>query len=78
MFIAGDISPVDVITHLPVLCEDHDVPYIYVPSKQDLGSAGSTKRPTSVIMIPFKKDSDFADSYKEVIDEVKELSAKLV
>lgn len=35
--IAGDISPIDVITPLPVLCEDADVPYIYVPSKDELG-----------------------------------------
>ena len=32
--IAGDISPIDVITPLPVLCEDNDVPYVYVPSKE--------------------------------------------
>lgn len=32
--IAGDISPVDVISPLPVLCEEHDIPYIYVPSKE--------------------------------------------
>ena len=32
--IAGDISPIDVITHLPVFCEDRDVPYIFVPSKE--------------------------------------------
>ena len=32
--IAGDISPIDVITPLPILCEDHDVPYIYVRSKE--------------------------------------------
>ena len=32
--IAGDISPIDVITHLPVLCEENDIPYIYVPSKE--------------------------------------------
>ena len=31
--IAGDISPIDVISHVPVLCEDSKVPYIYVPSK---------------------------------------------
>ena len=31
--IAGDISPIDVIIHLPVMCEDRDIPYIYVPSK---------------------------------------------
>jgi len=32
--IAGDISPIDVITPLPVLCEDNDIPYVYVPSKE--------------------------------------------
>lgn len=49
--IAADISPLDVISHLPVLCEDHDVPYIWVPSRQSLGEAGNTKRPTSVVMM---------------------------
>lgn len=50
VIIAGDISPIDVISHLPILCEDADVPYVYVPSKEDLGSAGSTKRPTSCVV----------------------------
>jgi len=49
--LAADISPFDVISHIPVLCEDHNVPYIYVPSRAELGTAGSTKRPTSVVMI---------------------------
>ena len=32
--LAGDISPIDVITHVPVLCEDNDIPYVYVPAKE--------------------------------------------
>jgi hypothetical protein len=32
--IAGNISPIDVITHVPVLCEEADIPYVYVPSKE--------------------------------------------
>lgn len=36
--IAGDIYPIDVISHLPVLCEEKDTAYIYVPSKHDLGA----------------------------------------
>lgn len=32
--IAGNISPIDVITHVPILCEESDVPYVYVPSKE--------------------------------------------
>ena len=49
--LAGNISPIDVITHLPLLCEDNDVPYCYVPSKEDLGAAAQTKRPTSCMLV---------------------------
>jgi H/ACA ribonucleoprotein complex subunit 2 len=35
--LAADISPMDVISHIPVLCEDHSIPYIYVP-KQGKGA----------------------------------------
>ncbi|XP_028193322.1 H/ACA ribonucleoprotein complex subunit 2-like protein [Glycine soja] len=35
--IAGNISPIDVITHVPILCEESDIPYIYVSSKENHG-----------------------------------------
>ena len=31
--LAADISPIDVISHLPVMCEDENINYCYVPSK---------------------------------------------
>lgn len=49
--LAADISPMDVISHIPVLCEDHNIPYIFVTSRAELGAASATKRPTSVVMI---------------------------
>jgi H/ACA ribonucleoprotein complex subunit 2 len=49
--LAADISPMDVISHIPVLCEDHGIPYIFVSSRAELGAAGATKRPTSVVMV---------------------------
>lgn len=64
--IAGDISPVDVISHLPTLCEDRQIPYIYVPSKLDLGAASCTKRPTSCVLVSVK--DSFAD--KELYDKM--------
>jgi H/ACA ribonucleoprotein complex subunit 2 len=51
VILAADISPMDVISHIPVLCEDHNIPYIYVTSRAELGMAGQTKRPTSVVMV---------------------------
>ncbi|KAH7011479.1 50S ribosomal protein L30e-like protein [Ilyonectria destructans] len=56
VIIAGDISPMDVISHLPVLCEDHNVPFIFVTSRAELGAAAKTKRPTSVVMIMEKPE----------------------
>lgn len=76
--IAADISPMDVISHIPVLCEEHNIPYIFVTSRAELGAAGNTKRPTSVVMICKDRGSkkasddkaeDEAD-YKEAYDSV--------
>ena len=49
--LAADTEPLEILLHLPLLAEDKNVPYVFVPSKADLGSAGSTKRPTSVVMV---------------------------
>lgn len=74
--IAGDISPIDVVVHLPIMCEDRQIPYFYVPSKLDLGSAASTKRPTSCILLT-PKDS-FADMalYQKLFKEAEDALAK--
>ncbi len=37
MILAGNITPIDVITHIPILCEEHQIPYVWVPSKEQLG-----------------------------------------
>ena len=65
--LAADISPLDVISHLPVLCEDHGVPYVYVTSRAELGIASGTKRPTSVVMVVREKGKKrgVADAEKE-------------
>ena len=69
--IAGDISPVEVICHVPILCEEKDVAYIYVPSKEDLGLASLTKRPTSIVLVTCKDDSDFKKEYAELEADLK-------
>ena len=66
--IAGDISPIDVITHLPILCEESDISYCYVPSKEELGGAALTKRPTSCVLI--KSSSDVKDLFEECVGEL--------
>ncbi|CAI5720707.1 unnamed protein product [Peronospora destructor] len=72
--IAGDISPVDVISHIPVLCEENDIPYIFTPSKVDLGVSALSKRPTSCILItPKKAGFNAQEAYDELLDDVKQV-----
>ncbi|KAK8949974.1 H/ACA ribonucleoprotein complex subunit 2-like protein [Platanthera guangdongensis] len=84
--IAGNISPIDVITHVPILCEESDIPYIYVPSKEDLATAAATKRPTCCMLVltkPVKGELDqevqekLRTEYDQVVSEVKELESSL-
>ena len=35
--IAEDVEPPEVVAHLPILCDERKAPFIFVPSKQQLG-----------------------------------------
>jgi len=37
IILAADATPLEIILHLPLLCEDKSVPYIFVPSMAELG-----------------------------------------
>ncbi|EDO25827.1 predicted protein, partial [Nematostella vectensis] len=66
-----DFQAIDVISHIPVMCEDSKIPYAYVPSKVDLGASSLTKRPTSIVLI--KKHEDITEPYEECYDSIKAL-----
>lgn len=73
--LAGDTLPIDVYCHLPVMCEDRNLPYAYIPSKVDLGSSAGSKRPTCVILI--KPHQDYQEAYDECVEEVSSLPKPL-
>ncbi|PSS08321.1 H/ACA ribonucleoprotein complex subunit 2-like protein [Actinidia chinensis var. chinensis] len=84
--IAGNISPIDVITHVPILCEESDIPYIYVPSKEDLANAGATKRPTCCVLVLTKptkgelaqeEQEKLKSDYDQVVSDVSELASSM-
>lgn len=67
---AGDVTPIEVMCHLPAVCEEKNIPYVFTPSRQDLGTAMGVKRGSLMVMI---KESD---EYKDVLDECrKEIQA---
>ena len=49
---AEDVDPVEILVHIPMLCEEKRIPYVYVPKKQRLGqSAGLSKSAASVAVV---------------------------
>merc|ERR1719246_174263 len=71
-FLAGDIFPLDVFAHVPVLCEEKGVHYVYVKSRHELGAACQTKRPISLLMVlEPKADASYAKTYEQVLAGIK-------
>lgn len=62
---AGDTEPVEIICHLPLVCEEVDLPYCYVPSKAALGAACGSRKHTCCVFI---KSSE---QFKEIFDDCK-------
>ena len=79
VIIAADISPIDVLSHLPLLCEDKGIPYMYVKSRAEVGEACKTKRPTSCVMIcrPEKKHEETREAFKECKEKILEVNKYL-
>ncbi|XP_035415765.1 H/ACA ribonucleoprotein complex subunit 2 isoform X2 [Cygnus olor] len=73
--LAGDTLPIDVYCHIPIMCEDRNLPYAYVPSKSDLGAAAGSKRPTCVILI--KPHEEYQEAYDECLEDVEALPMPL-
>ena len=48
---AEDVTPEEVLAHMPILCEEKNIPYTYVPSKEELGSSAGLKVPTAAVAI---------------------------
>ena len=73
--IAGDVSPIDVVSHIPVCCEKNGIPYVFVPSRELLGECAGTKRPTSVVvLLKPKKDFKHRETYDKLLEVVKEFN----
>lgn len=64
---AGDITPIDVMVHLPGVCEEKNIPYIYTPSRKDLGAALGVKRGCLVVLV--RPNNEYEDIYKELHEE---------
>jgi large subunit ribosomal protein L7Ae len=69
--IAEDVEPAEIVAHLPPLCDEKGIPYIYVPSKRELGAAAGIDVGAAAVTIAEAGGATAA--VKEIVERIQEL-----
>ncbi|CAH1794136.1 unnamed protein product, partial [Owenia fusiformis] len=70
---AADAEPLEILLHLPLLCEDKNVPYVFVRSKQALGRACGVQRPVIACSVETKEGSQLKQQIITIQNSIEKL-----
>ncbi|KAK8795652.1 hypothetical protein WA158_000309 [Blastocystis sp. Blastoise] len=70
---AADAEPLEILLHLPLLCEDKNIPYVFVPSKTALGRACGVTRPVIACSVVKNDSSQLKDQIQNLKIEIEKL-----
>lgn len=70
---AADATPLEILLHLPLLCEDKNVPYVFVKSKQALGRACGVSRSVIACSITVNEGSQLKSNIDSIHKEIEKL-----
>lgn len=73
IIMAADTEPLEILLHLPLLCEDKNVPYVFVPSKIALGRACGVSRPVVSCSILSNESSQLATQIQNIRGQIEQL-----
>uniref|UniRef100_A0A383VE24 Ribosomal protein eL8/eL30/eS12/Gadd45 domain-containing protein n=1 Tax=Tetradesmus obliquus TaxID=3088 RepID=A0A383VE24_TETOB len=70
---AADTEPIEILLHLPLLAEDKNVPYVFVPSKAALGRACGVSRPVIAASVTTNEGSQLKSQIQSLKDAIEKL-----
>ncbi|KAG0172686.1 RNA binding protein snu13 [Apophysomyces sp. BC1034] len=70
---AADAEPLEILLHLPLLCEDKNVPYVFVPSKTALGRACGVSRSVISASVTTNEASDLKPQILTIKNQIEKL-----
>mmetsp|Transcript_36221 Transcript_36221/g.72708 ORF Transcript_36221/g.72708 Transcript_36221/m.72708 type:complete len:127 (+) Transcript_36221:659-1039(+) len=70
IILAADSDPIEIVLHLPLVCEDKNVPYIFIHSKLALGKACGVSRSVIACCITVSINSKVNDQIKQIKDKI--------
>jgi large subunit ribosomal protein L7Ae len=72
VMIAEDVDPPEVVAHLPELCDERGIPYLYINSKSELGKmSGINVGAASVCIVDFGEAGENAETIISKLKRVK-------
>ena len=71
--LAADAEPLEILLPLPLLCEDKNVPYVFVLSKLALGRACGVSRPVIACAVTSNEASQLKDQIVQLKDKIEQL-----
>jgi U4/U6 small nuclear ribonucleoprotein SNU13 len=73
IIIAADAKPLEIVLHLPLLCEDKNVPYVFVESQKLLGRSCGVSRPVIAVSILNKTPENLKKTVDKLKDKIEQL-----
>lgn len=70
---AADAEPLEILLHLPLLCEDKNVPYVFVRSKKALGRACGVSRPIVACSVTINEGSQLKSQITTIQQDIEKL-----
>ena len=71
--LTADTEPLEILLHLPLLCEDKNVPYVFVPSKTALGRACGMSRPVIACAVTVNEGSQLKPQIQSLQQSIEKL-----
>merc|ERR1712088_732348 len=71
--LAADSEPLEILLHIPLLCEDKNVPYVFVRSKQALGRACGVSRPVIAASVTQNEGSQIKPQILTIQQDIEKL-----
>ena len=68
--IAADITPAEIVMHLPAICQEKKIPYLFVNTRAELGKAAKISIPCSALAVLDFGDKGLEADFKAISKDV--------
>jgi len=71
--LTADTEPLEILLHIPLVCEEKNVPYVFLPSKAALGRACNVSRSVIAASVTTGESKELSSQILEVKNAIEKL-----